>query len=253
MAEQVRGTAVAGRPGRKPRRRLRPVLVILLVLLVLVVAADFLAMVVAQDKLASEIQQHGFPQKPSVTIEGYPFLTQVVSHDIRQVRISARNVPEGPLRISVINAVMTGIHLDSGFTSGTVDTLSGSLLVTFPALANALTSQIGPLGSVVGSAGLRLSRAGPGEVKASLNLLVVSGSATWRISRLSGRELGVRLVASTGVPSSLLGSIRNVTVPIPALPLGVTIGSVAITPAGVSGRISGHDLPFGSGAAAGSR
>jgi len=220
------------------------------VLAALAVAADFITKHVAQDKIASEIQQHGFPAKPSVTIEGFPFLTQVLSHDIHQIQVSAHDVPEGSLRISRVSAVMTGIHLNAGFSSGTVDNLSGSLLVTFPALARALTSQIGPLGSVVGSGGLTLSAAGRHEVRTSLNLVVVSGSATWRVTRLNGRELGVALVASNGLPSSLLGSIKNITIGIPRLPLGVKIDSVTVTPTGVAGSISGHHLPFGSSAPA---
>jgi hypothetical protein len=217
----------------------------LVVLAILAVAADFIAKFVAENKIASEIQLQGFPKKPSVTIEGFPFLTQVVSRDISQVRISSQNIVEGPVQISKVSAVITGIHLNSGFTSGTVDQLSGSLLVTFPALASTLTSQIGPLGTLVGSSGLKLSAAGPHEVKAVLNLLVTSGSATWRISRLSGQGLNVRLVASSGIPASLLGSITNFTIKIPQLPLGVKIDSVTITPAGVVGSISGHNLPFG--------
>jgi hypothetical protein len=232
--------------GRSRGRRLRTALITLVVLVILVVAADFVAKFVAQDKLASEIQQHGFPKKPSVTIEGFPFLTQVAGHDIHQVRITAQDIPEGPVQISNISAVMTGIHLNSGFTSGTVDQLSGSVLVTFPALVRTLESQIGPLGSLVGSSGLKLSAAGSDEVRASLDLLVTSGSATWRVSRLSGHEINVRLISSSGVPSSLLGSISDITIKIPELPLGMKIDSVRITPEGIVGSISGHDLPFGS-------
>lgn len=225
---------------------LRTFLICLIVLVALAVVADFVAKSFAQDKLASEIQQHGFPKKPSVAIEGFPFLTQVASRDIHQVRISSQDVPEGPVRISKISAVMTGIHLNSGFTSGTVDQLSGSVLITFGSLAQTLDSQIGPLGSLVGSSGLKLSAAGSHEIRASLNLVVASGSATWRISRLSGQEFNARLVGSSGVPSSVLGSISSFNIKIPELPFGMKIDSVHITPEGVVGRISGHDLPFGN-------
>jgi hypothetical protein len=244
----VAGYRLAG--GRSRRRWPWVLLITVVVLVILAVAADFAVKAFAQDKLASEIQQHGFPAKPSVTIEGFPFLTQVASHDIHQVRISAKNVPEGPLQISTVSAVMTGIHLNSGFTSGVVDSLSGSLLVTFPALAHTLISQVGPLGAIVGSSGLTLSAAGNNEVRASLNLLVVSGSATWRVTRLNGQELNVSLVSSTGLPASLLSSIKNVSIAIPRLPLGVTIGSVTVTPSGIAGSISGHHLPFGTSAPA---
>jgi hypothetical protein len=227
---------------------LRTFLICLIVLVVLAVAADFVAKSFAQNKLASEIQQHGFPKKPSVAIEGFPFLTQVASRDIRQVRISSQNIPEGPVRISKINAVLSGIHLSSGFTSGTVDHLSGSVLITFGSLGQTLDSQLGPAGSLIGSSGLKLSAAGPDEVKASVDLLVDTGSATWRISRVSGLELHVRLVSHSGVPGEVLGPLSNFTIKIPKLPFGMTIDSVSIAPDGVVGKISGHDLPFnGSG------
>ena len=213
--------------------------------MILAVAADFIAKAAAQARIASAIQQQGFPAKPAVTIEGFPFLTQVVSHDIGQIRISAQDVPEGRLQISAVSAVLAGVHLDSGFSSGTVDSLSGSALVTFPAVARELTSRIGSLGSVVG-AGLKLSAAGPDEVKASLNLVLASGSATWRVTRLSGNEINARLVADQGIPSSLLGPISDFTITIPRLPLGVQIDGVSVTPRGIRGTFSGHDLPFGS-------
>jgi LmeA-like phospholipid-binding len=217
----------------------------LIVLIVLAVAADFIAKAVAQGEVASQIQKQGFPKKPSVTIEGFPFLTQVASRDFQQIRLSSSDIPEGPVRISRVSATMTGIHLTSGFSKGVIDRLSGSVLITFPSLARTLNSQIGPLGSLVGDSGLKLSAAGPDEIKASLDLLVASGSATWKITRLSGQEIQARLVSSNGVPSELLGSLKSFTVKIPKLPYNVKIDSVHITPEGIVGRISGHDLPFG--------
>jgi hypothetical protein len=236
-----------GSGGGRARRSgcLRTFSVALVALVVLLVAADFIAKSFAQNKLASEIQQHGFPKKPSVSIAGFPFLTQVISHNLKQVNISSQNIPEGPVNISQVSAVMKGIHLGSGFTSGTVSQVHGSVLVTFSSLARTLNSQIGPLGALVGSSGLTLSAASSDEVKATLDLLVASGSATWRISRISGQEFNARLVGSSGVPSSLLGSISSFNIRIPQLPLGMKIDSVRITPAGVVGSISGHNLPFG--------
>jgi hypothetical protein len=225
---------------------LRTFVIALIALIVLLVAGDFAAKAFAENEIAAQIKSHGFPKKPSVSIAGFPFLTQVIGRDIHKVTISSKNIPEGPVNISRINAVMNGIHLNGGFKSGTVNTLNGSVLVTFQSLARTLNSTIGPLGNLVGSSGLRLSAGGPDEVKASLNLLVATGSATWRVSRLSGQELQATMVTSSGVPSSLLGSIRQFTIKIPQLPLGVKIDSVHITQEGVVGRISGHDLSFGS-------
>jgi len=221
-------------------------LIVLIALIVLLVAADFIAKAVAQGEVASQIQKQGFPKKPSVSIEGFPFLTQVASRDFQQIKLSSSNIPEGPVKISRVSATMTGIHLTGGFTKGVIDQLNGSILITFGSLGKTLNSQIGPLGSLVGDSGLKLSAAGSDEIKASLDLLVASGSATWKITRPNGQEVQAQLVSSSGVPSDLLGSLRSFTVKIPKLPYNVKIDSVHITPEGIVGRISGHDLPFGS-------
>jgi LmeA-like phospholipid-binding len=221
-------------------------LIVLIALIVLLVAADFIAKAVAQGEVASQIQKQGFPKKPSVSIEGFPFLTQVASRDFQQIKLSSSDIPEGPVRISRVSATMTGIHLTGGFTKGVIDQLNGSILITFGSLGKTLNSQIGPLGSLVGDSGLKLSAAGSDEIKASLDLLVASGSATWKITRPNGQEVQAQLVSSDGVPGDLLDSLRSFTVKIPKLPYNVKIESVHITPEGIVGRISGHDLPFGS-------
>ena len=234
--------------GGATRRRggcLRTFVIALIALIVLLVAGDFVAKAFAESEIASQIKSHGFPKKPSVSIAGFPFLTQVIGRNIHKVTISSKNIPEGPVDISSINAVMNGIHLNGGFSSGTVRTLNGSVLVTFPSLAHTLNSRLGPLGSLLSSSGLTLSAAGPDEVKASLNLLVATGSATWRVTRLSGQDLQVRLVNSSGVPASALSSLQTINIPIPKLPLGVKIDSVRITGQGVVGHISGRNLSFG--------
>lgn len=231
-----------------PRRRggcLRTFVIALIALIVLLVAGDFAAKAFAENEIASQIKSHGFPKKPSVDIEGFPFLTQVLGHDIHQVRLSSQNIHEGPVDISSISAVMNGIHLSGGFSSGTVDTLNGSVLVTFGSLDRAVSSQLGPAGSLVSAAGLTLSAAGGHEIKASLNLGIASGSATWRVIRLSGQKIQLALASSRGVPQQVLSGIQNINIPIPKLPLGVKIDSVRISPAGVVGHISGRDLTFG--------
>jgi DUF2993 family protein len=230
---------------RRRRRPLRTFLIVVIVLLGLLVAADFAAKSVAQDKFASEIQSHGFPKKPDVSIQGFPFLTQLASRDIRQVNIRSANVPEGPVTVKSMNFVLNGLHLNSGYSGGTVDTLTGSVFITFPELANALTSQAGALGSLAGSAGLTLTAAGRDEVRATIHL-VISASATWRVTAVDGNKIHVQLVSSGGLPSALLSSVSNITLRLPALPLSVSLQSVSVTPDGVTGRLAGSHLQLGS-------
>ncbi len=229
-----------------PRRRhtLRIVIIVVVVLLAILVGADFAAKAYAEGQMASQIQQQGFPKKPDVTIEGFPFLTQVIGHDLKEAKLSSTDVKEGPIVISSINATMTGIHLNNSFNSGTIDHLTGVATITFSALSNAMTAQAGDLGSLA-DAGLKLSSAGPNEVKASLDLVITSGSATWRVTT-TGHQIKIHLVSSSGLPSELLGAVSDITIPLPSLPLGLSIQSIKVTPTGLVGTISGRNVPFTS-------
>jgi hypothetical protein len=243
-------TGTVTRAMRRPPRggsRARRYLLVIVIVIALLVVLDFVARVVAQNIMATQIQKQGLSKKPDVSIGGFPFLTQVASKNFQQVTISTTNLTEGPVTITKVNVVANGIRLKSySSASGTVTSLSGTALISFASLGNTLSQQFGPLGTVLNGAGLNLTDAGPNEVKASLNLLVTSGSATWRVTRLSGNQLHISLVGSSGLPPSLLGSIQSLTVQIPKLPLGLTIDSVNVTPSGVVGRVSGQNASFGS-------
>lgn len=235
-------------PGPRPRRRrARRYVIALVIIIVVLVVLDFAARVAAENVMASKIEQQGLQHKPSVTIDGFPFLTQVASRNFQQIHLSDADQTEGPVTVTSINATAHNIKVNSyAFSSGTIGSLSGTALISFASLGNTLTQQVGPLGSLLNGAGLDLRAAGPNEVKATLNLVVTSGSATWRVTWLSGNRLNIRLVGTDGLPSSLLGSIQDITVQVPKLPLGLTIDSVAVTQAGVVGRVSGSNVPFGS-------
>jgi hypothetical protein len=234
------------RPARGGRRGVR-ILIVAAIVVVLLLALDFGARAVAENIMATKIQQQGLSQKPDVSIDGFPFLTQVVTKDFQRVTISTSNLAAGPVTITKVDATATGIKLNSySSASGTITNVTGTALISFASLGNTLTQQFGPLGALLNGAGLNLTAAGPDEVKASVDLLVTSGSATWRVSRLSGNRLHIGLVSSNGLPRSVLSSIQSLTVQIPKLPLGLTIDSVTVTPGGVVGRVSGHDVPFGS-------
>ncbi len=235
-----------GRVARpRSRHRLRIVVIVVIVLIALLVGLDFGARAFAESKVASEIQQQGFPKKPNVSIEGFPFLTQVISRDFSDVQISSSDITEGPLEIASVNATMHGVHVTSSFSGAKVDRLNGTINVTFTALANAMTSEAGGLGSLA-SAGLTLSQAGPDEVKASLDLVVTTASAVWRVTRTGHNVINVHLVSESGLPSGLLSSFGDINVPLPSLPVGLSIQNISVTSNGLVGTVAGHNVSFGS-------
>jgi len=225
-------------PPKRRRRRIRGwgwAIIIPLVIVGLLIGVDRAAAAFAANEIATKIKSYGFPVKPGVNVEGFPFLTQVISRHFDGVVVSAPNFPAGPVTASV-ELQATGISVNSGYNSGTVARVTGTGLIRFSSLAS--------IAGVSGAPGLSVSRAGPNTVKLSLNLQVVTASAIARVKKVSRDELSIRIISSNGVPASLLGSIRHLTVPIPKLPAGLAIQTVSVTGQGVLIRITGTNVAF---------
>ena len=223
--------------GGRPRRRhrgLKITAIVVVVLLVLAVIADRVAVKLAENEVASQIKSAGFPVKPSVTIEGFPFLTQVVGRNFHQIDMSASNVREGALEIASVKATMHGVHVNSGFNGATVDQTNGTALITFAGLSNATG-----LGD-----GLKLSNAGHNELKAALSIGPLSTDGLAQVTRSGPHQIEVKIVSAGDLPVSALGNHQEFTFSMPSLPAGMTIQSVSVTGAGVQISISGTHTTF---------
>ena len=208
------------------RRRGRGVGATLLILLALLVAAavigDRVAKSYAQDRIAQQVQtQAALAAKPSVNIEGFPFLTQVAAHSLRKVDISARNVPEGKITISSVHATASGIHLTSGFNGATIDQVNGTALITFASLEAA-----------AGTNGVTLAAdpgGGPGSISVSAGPLTTKA----KVTLTSPTEVNVKVEGFSGPLGSLIGQLPGYVIHIPTLPAGLKVNSVSVTSQGV--------------------
>jgi len=207
------------------------------VLLGLFAVGDQVARTYAQNMIANKIVSSGFPVKPSVSIKGWPFLTQVLGHDIRQVDLSARSVRESTLDIATIQATALGVHLNSGYNSATIDTINGTGLITFSSLVDAS-----------GANGVTLAAdpsAGPNAAKISAGPL--SGVAT--VSQTGPSSISVKADSIGGIPASALGSLGDFTINVPHLPMGVTVNGVSVESQGVSIKIAAHNTTLSGSSA----
>ena len=222
-------------PERPRHRRRWPwiVLAIVLVLLVLFVVLDRVAVAYAENQAAQQMQSQGFPAKPDVTIKGFPFLTQVAARRIKDVHITASNVPAGPVKFS-LTADATDVLLDPGYQSGTISHVTGTGVIPFSSVGSALGA---------GGSGLTISSAGGNTVKASLNALGIDVSLTGTIEQTGPNTLKVHLNPPSGLPVSL--PIPNdFTIHIPTLPMHLTIQSVKVTSQGVVVHATGSNVKF---------
>ena len=62
----------------------------------------------------------------------------------------------------------------------------------------------------------------------------------------SGNKIHVKLISAGGLPTSLLGGLGNFTIPLPNLPMGMTLQSMTLTSQGALVHITGHNIAFGN-------
>jgi LmeA-like phospholipid-binding len=228
---------VTGRQRRRLSRKAWAAIIIPLAIIALLIGVDRVAAAYAANQIATRIQGYGFPVKPGVDVEGFPFLTQVASRQLDGIVVTAPKFPLGPVTASV-ELRATGIALNPGYQSGTIAQVTGTGLIAFSSLAS--------LAGVSSAPGLKISRAGPQTVKLTLNLQILSASAIARVTKTGPNEFTIRVISASGVPPSLLDPIRHLTVHIPNLPEGLAVQTVTVTDHGVLVRIAGKDVPFSS-------
>jgi hypothetical protein len=227
-----------GPPPRRRRRRRRWPLITLIVIVVILVVGDRAANAYTENQMASQIQSSlGLSGKPSVTIQGFPFLTQLAARDFRTVNVNASNetitsssAGSGLLEIASLTATLHGLHIHS-LNSATVDQFSASALVTFTALGN--------VGGI--PQGITLSADGPNQIKANISIGPLSDSAVAQITQTGSNQINVKVIDAGGIPVSLLGNLANFSFSIPKLPAGVTIQSISVTQQGLRITAAGQN------------
>jgi hypothetical protein len=223
--------------GRRTGRRVSILIIVLLVILGVLFGLDRAAAAYTAHRIAAKLQSEGFPDKPDVTVEGFPFLNQLISKHLDGIRVTAPAFALVGGVTASVDVQASNITLNSGYQSGTIAQVTGTGLITFASL--------GKLPSLAAVPGLTISGAGPHLVKLSANLQILTASAIARVTLASPHEIDLRLVSSSGVPASLLAPIRHLVVRIPQLPLGLTVRSVAVGAQGVVIGVTGSNVSFG--------
>jgi hypothetical protein len=171
-------------------------LIFLIVFAVLVVAADRVSLLVAERQIASKVQSsQDLSSRPSVDIEGFPFLTQVLANHYPAVRLKAQDMPVGTsdrtVRLADLDARLHDLRTIDRFSGATAETANGTALLTYQELSRAL--------------GVTLGYAGGGRVQASSSVEVLGQTLTGTASAEVGIAGGDALTFSSirvGVPQA---------------------------------------------------
>lgn len=199
-----------------------------IVVLILLVIGDRVALAVAENDMADQFVSNGLPVKPSVTIEGFPFLTQLAARDFRKVDISASNIPAGPVTITSATGTLNGLHFNSSFNSATVDHMTVTIFVSFSALAGA--------GGLGGAAGVTITPAGPNLLKITAGIGgVLSDTEEARVTQTGPQQISVQAVNNGGALDGILSQFGSFTFHLPkGVPASLRITGVSLNSQGLT-------------------
>jgi hypothetical protein len=222
--------------GRRRRRFPVKTTIALVVLVLLLFAADRIARAVTENAMASRFQSSlNLSAKPSVDIEGFPFLTQLAGRDFHTVLVTGNNMTDGQLDLANIDVTASNVRLHN-FSSASVDSINGTATITLASIVRAA--------DLPGA--ITFTPDGPNQVKATVSVDGVSASAIAQISVEGSNRIHGQVTNFGGIPASVLGNAADFTVAVPDLPSGISVTGVTVTSAGVQISFSGTDTTFGS-------
>jgi hypothetical protein len=258
---QVQETA---RPRRRTGRRvLITLLVLLLVLAILLVVADRVAASYAErmisDRVSEEIaSQKATAEQPDVTIDGVPFLTQVVGGDYQEIQILLTNLSGEVGKNQSVK--MAKLDIRAHDVSAPLDTLrTGSGRITAGNVTGTGTITYAELADLIGQEGLKLTEQdgklmGTMPVKAAGQTFQVTGTANLEVA---DGVVRVRFadITSDGLPDIPLvrnlvtGYVNKLAYDLapPPLPLGLKVQKVDPRPEGLVVTAGANNVPLSAG------
>jgi hypothetical protein len=253
------GERTAVLPTRRKRRG-RRWLIALVVLLAVLVGADRIGLAVAENELAGRIQtsQH-LSQKPSVSIAGFPFLTQVAQRHFGHATVDIHDLDANGLTISDLHTDLYGVHVNGTFNGAEVDTLKANAVVDYTALGKALSKYMTLDGVQLGTA--TITPAGNDELTFAFSppsaiTSVIGGTdlikLTVHVSLDGANILELRSGQFPGLLADLGFQPLDVKFDLSSLPFGVKLTSLAYTPTAVQVQAEGKNVNLSQAALSGS-
>lgn len=225
-------------------RALRILIVIAVVLGGLFVAADRIAVNVAESEAAERIKvQEGTADSTAVSIKGFPFLTQAIDQEFDEVEIRLGGIRTSaagrPVRIEEMTADLFDVRVGEGYSSATAARAAGTARISYADLTEAADD------------GVTVAYGQNGKVKVTGSVTLplfgkITRSVVSTVSIVDGDTIRVRAdkVPGEGIPG-LEGEIRKKTDfdrKLGGLPAGLKLEKVEAGPDGVVITVTGKDV-----------
>jgi hypothetical protein len=237
-------------------RALRTTVVTVAVLGGLFVAADRLAVHLAEEEAAqriTEARELAATRSAEVTIHGFPFLTQLVDGELDEVdvRLDGMTARAGSRPVTVTRAEvrLTGVRAGTDFSSFSAGRAAGTATVSYADL-----NKIAPEGVHVAYAGE--DRAARDEVRLTATVSVLGREVELprpvysTVQLAAGDEVRLRAASVPGgsIPGAegLIRERIDFGAPVRGLPAGLSLGHPTVTGEGVTFTLRGEDVDLGA-------
>lgn len=232
-------------PVRRRRRRWPWVLLtVVIVLIGLFVAADRIALHIAENKAADTLQssQH-LNTKPDVSVAGFPFLTQLIAGEFDEVTISAHDlqVRNTDLTLAAVVVHLHHVTVPHDYSSVRARTADATGTITYAQLSQALHVPV--------------HDAGNGRLEARPTVQVHGRSYTGTVSAVpqASAQSGISFrdpklqVGGTQLPSAAAHALVRVfatEISLAGLPFHIRVTGATVAPAGLTIALTGRDLVY---------
>ena len=209
------------------------------ILVGLAALADRGLAVVAGNATASRIRAHeGLREDPDVTFKGFPFVTQAVKGEFRQVDVTVRDLERGGVTIDRIDASLLGVKVDlSAALDGRVSAVpvsagEATMRVTYGDLGAYLATKPGNIrvvprdGRVHVVSTFGIPGVGQVEVEGTPTVRVTARSVRVTVSNVRATGGGAQLTPALAATAAARASF---TVPLEELPFGIEVESAELT------------------------
>ena len=237
-------------------RALRILLIVVVVLGGLFVIADRVAVHFAENEAADKVRTtENLATTPDVSIKGFPFLTQVASGELDDVEIGIKDYEaksgSGTIRIADLDAEMHGVKFDSGYSSATADSATGTARVSYDELLKAVRKQDpAPVAPGITAKIDGLSYGGGDKVKVVLAVKTplgtlhptVMSSVQVKGGKVSARADSLPKVGAFEMAEGRVRAVTDFQQAIDDLPAGIELDKVEAVKDGVEITVKGSDL-----------
>lgn len=236
-------------------RALRVLLIVVVILGVLFVVVDRVAVHFAQNEAADKLKTtENLARTPDVSINGFPFLTQLASGELDDVEVGIKDYDAATgsgtrkIRIDDLEADMKGVRFSGDYSSATARSATGTATIAYDELLKTAKSEPTDVGFGIKAQVVGLSYGGNGKVRVAVKFslwpkpISVLSSVTVRNDKVQVHADSLPRLVGVQLIESRFRSITDFQQAIDQLPGDIELDSVQAAKDGMEITVKGSNV-----------